>query len=99
MATKMKNDKTTINIKIPKDIKRSLDEFSDIVGIPLSTMFNSYAKHLATTRKFIAEDKVYEPDEKTGKELRKVLSDYKKGINFKSLPVDEFLKRLESGKL
>ncbi len=99
MNKSIANDKTTINIKIPKDIKRSLDEFSDVVGIPLSTMFNAYARHLAITRKFLVEDKVYEPDEKTAKVLRKAMTDYRKGVNFITLPAADFLDKLETGKL
>jgi antitoxin component of RelBE/YafQ-DinJ toxin-antitoxin module len=94
MSNLTKNDKTTINVKIPKKVKKELDNFTSAVGIPLSTMINSFLLDLAKTRKFVIEQELELP-ENLAKELRKSLAEVKRGV-YVSTTLDNLEKSLNS---
>lgn len=72
------NDKTTINVKIPKKVKKDLDDFTNAVGISLSTMINSFLLELSKTRRFVVEQELDVP-ENIAKQLRQSLRQIQNG--------------------
>lgn len=94
MSKTIANDKTTINVKIPKKIKQELDNFTSAVGIPLSTMINSYLLELSKTRRFVVEQEMDVP-ENIAKELRRSLKQIQKG-EYVSTTIENLEKSLNS---
>ncbi len=72
--------KTTTSLKIDKDVKEKAAKLAASLGLTLSTVINH------SLRKFIADKKVIfeeEPEfnEKTKREMFKIMDDIKKGKN------------------
>ncbi len=97
MAQTLTRNRTTINIKVDKDIKKQVDAFSTSIGIPVSTMVNSYFRTLAETRRFEAVE-YFKPNAETAKLLRQSMEEYKNG-DYETSNLDDFLKKAKTGKL
>jgi addiction module RelB/DinJ family antitoxin len=72
--------KTVVNIKTDKKVKREAQRIAKELGIPLSTVINSYLKEFIRGRKFSAS---LDPQLKPGvwEEMKKAVDDAKKGKN------------------
>jgi DNA-damage-inducible protein J len=71
---------TVISVKIDKEIKEQAQEIAKSIGIPLSTLINSYLRQLIATRRI----ELYAPEQMTTKlekEIAKIEVDIKKGKN------------------
>ncbi len=90
-------NKTTINIKVDKDLKKQVDLFSDSIGISVSTMVNAYFRQLSETRKFEVVEN-FELSEMNRILLRKSLREYEKG-EYEISSLDSFVKKAKTGKL
>ena len=94
---KTNKSKTTISIKVDKDLKKKVDQFSDSIGIPVSTMVNTYFAEIVLTRVFIAAENP-ELSELSKKMLRESIAEYKRGEYEKS-GFQDFIKKAKTGKL
>ena len=74
---------TTIHIKTDKKIKERADKFAKANGVTLTTFVNLSLKQSLDMGRIIlkSNEDTYEPNEKTRKELKKILSDIKTGKN------------------
>ncbi len=72
--------KTVINVKTDKEVKEEAQRIAKELGIPLSTVINSYLKDFIRERKFTAS---LEPQLKleVWADMKKAVDDAKKGKN------------------
>lgn len=67
-------EKTIINIKTDKELKREAQKTAKELGLPLSTIINAYLKELINEKRVIFSVHP-QPNKKTGELLDKILKD------------------------
>jgi antitoxin component of RelBE/YafQ-DinJ toxin-antitoxin module len=97
MKTVTKSKKVLFTFKIDKDLKDDISRFFESIDMPISAYLNNHLRELQAKKEFTLK---VAPQLKKSvlKNTKKALSDYKSG-KLKSLPINNFIAKLESGKL
>lgn len=88
--------KTTVSIRLDKEVKVSAQEVAESVGLTLSALVNSYLTQVSVTRKI----ELYAPEQMSPK-LEKLIEKAEKSINQGNVSkdfhnIDDFIADLDS---
>lgn len=77
-------DKTIINLKVSKNLKREAQELADEIGVPLTTVITASLKEFVRSRSLtVSAFPRLKPE--IEKELGEAIADYKKGKNISKI--------------
>lgn len=89
-------EKTLLNVKIDKKLKRDAQEVAQELGLPLGTIINAYLRELIREKRVLFSSPPV-PNKKTQKLLKKIDADIRTGVNSKGpLTYDEAIEYLDS---
>ena len=75
-------EKTLINIKTDKKLKKEAQKVAQELGLPLGTIINAYLRELIREKRVVFSSPPM-PNEKTQKILKKIEADLRSGKNVK----------------
>ena len=90
-------DKTIINLKVSKDLKREAQDLADEIGVPLTTVITANLKEFVRSRSLaISAFPRLKPE--IEKELGEAIADYRQGKNISKVYIkpDEVAAHLSS---
>lgn len=94
MATKTKNTKTLLTVKIDKTLKANAQKTAEKFGIPLGTLVNSMLKQMVLRQE--VNFSTLQPSKSLIRSLKEYEKDKASGKNIVSHSAEEFIARLNS---